>query len=185
MKHFFDVVKKSHIEVNQVSPNRSPIDIIYKLGEEFGELCEELAIHDGILARDRGPDGVLGEAVDLAIVVMDVVLLRNADLTIEDLDSFDTIFDDTLNDLGALYSSDNKWLISEITNELYNIFSCLQLAVNIKNNYVLLNSAINIIRLCVSIIVINVRDDNIKELFNAKVESKCDKWKSKHNLIKA
>lgn len=47
-----------------------------QMQEELGELSTEVAIATGTKRREPSPDGVLGEAVDVAIVALDMAMLE-------------------------------------------------------------------------------------------------------------
>ena len=59
--------------------------VLKKCVEELGELALELQIEDGLSYKEPGEDGVVGEAVDLAITAMDMFALQNPCLTPEQL----------------------------------------------------------------------------------------------------
>jgi NTP pyrophosphatase (non-canonical NTP hydrolase) len=49
-------------------------DAIFKsLVEEVGELATEIAIEDGTKKRQASPDGVVGEAIDVLVVILDLL----------------------------------------------------------------------------------------------------------------
>lgn len=49
-------------------------DAIFKsLIEEVGELATEIAIEDGTKNREASPDGVVGEAIDCLVVIIDMI----------------------------------------------------------------------------------------------------------------
>lgn len=49
-------------------------DAIFKsLIEEVGELATEIAIEDGTKDREASPDGVVGEAIDVLVVILDLI----------------------------------------------------------------------------------------------------------------
>jgi NTP pyrophosphatase (non-canonical NTP hydrolase) len=50
--------------------------ILKSLMEEVGELATELAIEDGTKNREASPDGVEGEAIDVLVVIVDLLHLR-------------------------------------------------------------------------------------------------------------
>lgn len=50
--------------------------IFKSLVEEVGELATELAIEDGTKKRDPSPDGVTGEAIDVLVVILDLLHLQ-------------------------------------------------------------------------------------------------------------
>lgn len=46
------------------------------LVEEVGELATEIAIEDGTKKREASPDGVIGEAIDVLVVIIDLLHLE-------------------------------------------------------------------------------------------------------------
>jgi hypothetical protein len=53
------------------------IDAIFKsLVEEVGELSTELSIEAGTKKREPSPDGVVGEAIDVLVVILDLLHLK-------------------------------------------------------------------------------------------------------------
>lgn len=66
------------------SPPRMPAIVMLKVTEEVGELAQEVAIHHSISKKPEGADGVLGEAADVIVSVVDVAFL--AGYTINELE---------------------------------------------------------------------------------------------------
>lgn len=53
------------------------VDAIFKsLVEEVGELSTELSIEAGTKKREASPDGVVGEAIDVLVVILDLLHLK-------------------------------------------------------------------------------------------------------------
>lgn len=53
------------------------VDAIFKsLAEEVGELATELSIEAGTKKRQPSPDGVVGEAIDVLVVILDLLHLK-------------------------------------------------------------------------------------------------------------
>lgn len=53
------------------------VDAIFKsLAEEVGELATELSIEAGTKKREASPDGVVGEAIDVLVVILDLLHLK-------------------------------------------------------------------------------------------------------------
>lgn len=59
--------------VGDLLPDRNPYGILASLVSEVGELSEEVSILEGDSYKDEGPDGVLGEAVDVIICAYDLI----------------------------------------------------------------------------------------------------------------
>lgn len=63
------MVSATSLKVGSVDRNA----IFRSLVEEVGELATELAIEDGTKNREASPDGVTGEAIDVLIVILDML----------------------------------------------------------------------------------------------------------------
>ncbi|MBF84515.1 MAG: hypothetical protein CL489_08580 [Acidobacteria bacterium] len=59
--------------------------VMLKVMEEVGELAEEVNINSGFINKPVGKDGVLGEAIDVIVTVMDIIYLTNPDITNDEL----------------------------------------------------------------------------------------------------
>lgn len=64
-----------------IGAERDPSSIILKVMEEVGELATEVAIASGKSYKHPGKDGVLGEAVDALIAIVDLIYKSNPDIT--------------------------------------------------------------------------------------------------------
>lgn len=53
--------------------------ILLSLIEEVGELATEIAIENGTKQREASPDGVVGEAIDVLVVIIDLLHLELAE----------------------------------------------------------------------------------------------------------
>lgn len=85
------------LEYSEVVRNdRTPKDVMLKLMEEVGELSTEIAISNGMSNKEEGDDGILGEAVDAIVCLVDIIRLHRPDITIEELDRL-------------AYAKCNKW----------------------------------------------------------------------------
>ncbi|QQG33791.1 hypothetical protein ZPAH1_orf00029 [Aeromonas phage ZPAH1] len=62
------------------SPKRTYDYVMSKCVEELGELSVEVQIENGLSYKERGKDGIAGEAVDLAIAAMDMFALSCGDM---------------------------------------------------------------------------------------------------------
>ena len=59
--------------------------IMHAVSEETGELSTEVAIDLGYKDREPGPDGVVGEAVDLIITAVDMINAQQPGITVEEI----------------------------------------------------------------------------------------------------
>jgi NTP pyrophosphatase (non-canonical NTP hydrolase) len=68
-----------------INNNRSVSQIFTYTIEEIGELATELNIADGYSKKEPGSDGVIGEAVDAIICLVDLIYKHNPTITEADL----------------------------------------------------------------------------------------------------
>lgn len=68
-----------------IKNNRKLHQIFTYLIEEVGELSTELNIHDGYSTKTPGKDGVVGEAVDAIICLLDIIRVYDPTITEEKL----------------------------------------------------------------------------------------------------
>lgn len=70
-----------------IQDNRTLSDVLLSAGEELGELSTEIQIKNGKKDREPSIDGVVGEAVDLALCALDaaIVELSNQGKTTEEI----------------------------------------------------------------------------------------------------
>ncbi len=83
-ENFFD---KTIAVGNRIHDGRTPQDVMISLVSEVGELAEEVNIRFSTRATYKlaGPDGVIGESVDVILCVMDLLHLAHPDLTHDEL----------------------------------------------------------------------------------------------------
>ena len=95
----------SIVEVSKKIQDGRDIDkILMHAMTEMGELTEEVLIAKGLSYKDPGKDGVVGEAVDLLICVVDLLHLSLKQLGVNlDVDAFD----DFIN--AVVKNKLNKW----------------------------------------------------------------------------
>lgn len=68
-------------KVAELIKDRTPKDILVHLMEEVGELATEIAIHSGTSAKKAGEDGIIGEAVDVALCALDIIYIQKPNIT--------------------------------------------------------------------------------------------------------
>ena len=79
-------VVNSVLEVSKmVSQTRNETSVMLHVMEEVGELALELAIYNGTSYKPAGSDGVIGEAVDSIICLIDLIYCHNTEITEEEL----------------------------------------------------------------------------------------------------
>lgn len=69
-------------------PDRSVASIMLSLVEEVGELSKEVSIVEGMSYKKPDVDGVLGEAVDVLITVLDLIHTLVPSATEEEINSY-------------------------------------------------------------------------------------------------
>jgi hypothetical protein len=69
----------------RVKNGRKPTDIMMSIMSEVGETAEEVQIAHGVSYKTEGPDGVVGEAVDAILCLLDLIMIHNPEITEEQL----------------------------------------------------------------------------------------------------
>lgn len=80
-----DIVFNTSRKVDQFDKNRTLQDVLGTVMEEVGELSTEIGIKSGFKNRKPGKDGIVGEAVDGIIALLDIIYLEKPDITNEEL----------------------------------------------------------------------------------------------------
>jgi hypothetical protein len=70
----FDIAGKTW-QVSEVVQQRDVLLVLGKLMEECGELAEEVLKKKGFKKGEEGRDGIIGEAVDVITVALDIIYL--------------------------------------------------------------------------------------------------------------
>ena len=70
---------------DEIRNERDQMYVLSKCIEELGELSTEIQIHLGYSYKKPGPDGVIGEEIDLLTCVVDIIRRTSPELTEEDL----------------------------------------------------------------------------------------------------
>lgn len=65
----------------RIKDGRTQGKVLNHLTEEQGELATEVRINEGEKLQAHGPDGVIGEAVDVIINAIDMIYLENPEIT--------------------------------------------------------------------------------------------------------
>lgn len=85
----FDIPKSMIKEVFEVSllvPYRNKHDVLASLMEEVGEVATEVNVSTGYSSKDEGPDGILGECVDVITCALDLVWVSSPNMTDEEIE---------------------------------------------------------------------------------------------------
>jgi NTP pyrophosphatase (non-canonical NTP hydrolase) len=64
---------------------RTPLGVMNHTMSELGELAEEVLIHQGQSYKSPGEDGILGEAVDTIICILDLIRITYPDVSEQEL----------------------------------------------------------------------------------------------------
>lgn len=80
MKTLFSSVMQASKDADQYG-NRNKYAVFASAVSEIGELGEELTIESGHSYKEPGPDGVLGEAVDTIVALLDLIYVHNPEIT--------------------------------------------------------------------------------------------------------
>lgn len=77
---------KEVFEVSLMVPRRSKYEVLASLVEEVGELATEVNISTGYSSKEEGPDGVVGECVDVITCALDLIWVSSPNTTEEELE---------------------------------------------------------------------------------------------------
>lgn len=70
---------------DRIKNNRSPQDILNHLVSEIGELSTEISIEYGNSYKTPSVDGIVGEAIDAILCLVDIIHKHAPELTEDDL----------------------------------------------------------------------------------------------------
>ncbi len=70
---------------DQIKNNRNSFYVLAKCTEELGELSVEVQIKEGTSYKEKGKDGVVGEAIDLITCLLDLIHINYPELNEKDL----------------------------------------------------------------------------------------------------
>lgn len=86
MDTLFSVVRRASNYANEyeddlpTGKHRTLYSVLASVTSEVGELAQEVAIKSGQCSKDEGPDGVVGEALDVIVAALDIIAIANPDL---------------------------------------------------------------------------------------------------------
>jgi NTP pyrophosphatase (non-canonical NTP hydrolase) len=83
-------LKTVSIIADGLHPTRSTYSVFTSATSEVGELAEEIAIANGDSYKDPSVDGVIGEAIDVIITLLDLIHVYDPTFTEEDLNNYAT-----------------------------------------------------------------------------------------------
>lgn len=72
-------------ETGNLLPERKITSIYLSLASEVGELAQEVDVEIGGTYKEKGEDGIVGEAVDAIITLFDLIQTHDPTFTEEDL----------------------------------------------------------------------------------------------------
>lgn len=64
---------------------RTSYNVLGALMEEVGELSQEVNIINNASYKEKGPDGVIGESIDVIICALDMIYVNNPKVTEEEI----------------------------------------------------------------------------------------------------
>lgn len=67
------------------NPKRNRSSILRSITAEVGELAEEVDIAEGTSYKKAGPDGVVGEAIDVIVSALDIIYCERPDIGIDEI----------------------------------------------------------------------------------------------------
>lgn len=70
---------------DSVKNDRTMLGVLGHTMSELGELAEEVTIHQGQSYKTPGEDGVIGEAIDTIVCVLDLIRITYPDVTEQEL----------------------------------------------------------------------------------------------------
>jgi len=76
-----DIIKVVFDASDSIKNNRTLSGVFYSLSEEVGELATELGIECGHINKTPGPDGILGESIDIIVCVLDLIRIKYPNVT--------------------------------------------------------------------------------------------------------
>ena len=87
--NIFKLVKEASIKVDGIQKTpRTEYSVLSSAMAELGELAEEVAINNGNHYKLADVDGVVGEAVDVIITVLDLLHVHNPSITAQYIDEY-------------------------------------------------------------------------------------------------
>jgi hypothetical protein len=78
---FKSMVEQILATSKSINDGRERLDVLAKAGEEMGELAQEVLISLGKHYKQPGPDGVVGEAIDVIVCMVDMIYGVYPDIT--------------------------------------------------------------------------------------------------------
>ena len=91
-------------ETGERLPKRTRLSALCSLVEEVGELSTEVAISENLSYKERGPDGVVGEAIDVIICAIDLIRIDSPNITEEEI-------------LDILETKCDKWMLKTLLRD--------------------------------------------------------------------
>ena len=81
-------IKTASIIADDIDGDRTTYSIFASAMSEAGELGQELTIHHGDSYKTASEDGVIGEAIDTIITLLDLIHVHNPEFTEEELNEY-------------------------------------------------------------------------------------------------
>lgn len=81
-----DIITQTFAVSDQIKDNRDLNDIFNAAVQEIGELATEISIHRGYRNAPWGKDGIVGEAIDSIVCLLDIIRRYDPLVTREDIE---------------------------------------------------------------------------------------------------
>lgn len=81
-----DIITQTFAVSDQIKDNRDLNDILNATVQEVGELATEISIHKGYRKAPQGKDGIVGEAIDSIVCLLDIIRRYDPLVTREDIE---------------------------------------------------------------------------------------------------
>ena len=77
----YSLVKTASLKVDAIEAKpRTRYSVYASAQSEMGELADEILILEGDLNKEVGPDGVIGEAIDVIACMLDLIHVHDPDV---------------------------------------------------------------------------------------------------------
>jgi len=81
-----DIVTKTFEISDVIKDNRNLNDILNAAIQELGELATEISIETGYRLAPPGKDGIIGEAIDTIVCLLDIIHKHDSNITKDELE---------------------------------------------------------------------------------------------------
>ena len=81
------LIQKTFVVSDRIKNGRTLIRTLAHTMAEVGELAEEVVIANGFSYKQPGPDGIVGEAVDVILCALDIIYQVDPTITEKDIEA--------------------------------------------------------------------------------------------------